>query len=344
MPYSVLLYLLVSTLMLSTGCASTPVANFEELDDIASLTTEFSGDSERALAEAESKHDAALNAEMAFYAPFHMAQAEQTLTNARGLELNGLQQESLKASAHVIMLLNRATENKSKVQQTLKPLLKQKQVLETLNSPIILPDQFERQITKIKELIKNIESSDKPLATDTIMSILEDLQQLELDTLLTTHWLPAKNTLEKARNENAEKFAPKSFMKAANSVDQAKTFIRNNINDREAIKREGLQALRTAQHALYIAHDAELLVDLTNQTAETVVLGIEDLLAKISLALNIENVKHMALTDQANAIAQAAETQRSRLIAPLQARIIQLEKQLELLMSDKSEDVKLMSD
>lgn len=337
MPYSALLYLLLGALALSTGCSSTPLANYEELDSLSMVSAEFSGDSERALVDAENKHEAALNANMTFYAPFHMAQAEQMLTNARGLELNGLQEESLKASAQVIMLLRGATENKNKVEQTLTPLLQQKQVLETLNSPIILPNQFNQQMAKIKELIINIETNEKPLSMGILLDIMADLQQLELDTLLTTHWLPANNTLEKARAENAEKFAPNSFIKAINSVNNAETFIRNNISNREAIKREGFQALRTAQHALYIARDAELLVGLTHQTAETVILGIEDLLAKISRALNMDSVTHMALTDQANAIAQAAETQRSRLMAPLQTRISQLEKQLELLMTEKKE-------
>ena len=80
-----------------------------------------------------------------------------------------------------------------------------------------------------------------------------------------------------------------------------------------------------------MARDAELLDQLSKKQAESVALQIEELLQKIVLALKIQDVRHMSLLDQANAIAQAAETQASRLMAPLQAKIAELEKQRTLI-------------
>lgn len=321
---------LISALILSTGCASQRLANYEQLDNISTETAEeFSGDSERALAEAESRYEAAVAANMDFYAPLHMEQATETLYLARIFEIKGLQSDSLIASSKVITVLRLAEKNKTNVETMLQPLLKQKIVLEELNTPQVLPKEFNDQLEEIQDLIKDIESKEKVITSQVMQPILDDLKELELNTLLTIHWQPAKATLDKAKDENADKNAPQSFAIAEEIVEQSEIKIRNNYSDREFVASQGLKALRSSQHALYLARDAELLVRMDKKRAENAALAMEDLLSRIAVALKVGDVRHMALTDQANAIAQAAETQGSRLIAPLQTRINILESQLE---------------
>jgi hypothetical protein len=328
--FTPLYLLIIAAVTLSTGCANQRLANYEQLDSISTeAAEEFSGDSERALASAESRYEAAVASDMDFYAPLHMEQATETLYQARGFEIKGLQDESLAASSKVITVLRLAEKNKTNVESMLQPLLKQKQVLEELNSPRVLPEEFKEQLEEIKDLIKDIESKEKVITNDIMQPILDDLKELELDTLLTIHWQPAQKTLDKAKDEDADKNAPQSFTKAEEIVEESETKIRNNYSDREFVARQGLKALRTAQHALYLARDAELLVKMDKKRAENAALAMENLLNKIAVALKMGDVRHMALADQVNAIAQAAETQGSRLIAPLQARINMLENQLE---------------
>lgn len=333
-------YLLITALIFLSACSSQPVVNYEQINSITAEDEEvFSADSERLLAAAETKHDAASKAEMNFYAPAHMRQASEKLDLARDFALKGLPDESIAASSKVIQLLRLAEKNKTSVETMLQPLLKQKLILEQLNTPLVLSDQFNHQLDSIQKLIEDIESNEAVITENTMLPILNEMKQLELDTLLTIHWQPAKETLEKAKDENADDNAPRSFAIANQMVEQSETIIRNNFGDRKRVAAEGLKALRAAQHALYIARDAELLYQLDKKRAENAALAMEDLLTKIADALKTGDVRHMALTDQANAIAQAAETQGSRLIAPLQSRIDFLENLLESKPVDESNSI-----
>lgn len=322
--------LLSLLLLILTGCASTQLTPEEQLDNATlEKVVEFSGDSERALAEAEIRYETALKAKMVFYAPLRMEQADDALAAAREAEIKGLQNESIIASAKVISLLELAEKNKKKVTAMLQPLLQQKQVLEQLNSARVLPIDFKARLEDIKSLIKKIENGADSITAVEMDTTLVGLKNLELNTLLEIHWQPAKNTLAKARNENADTNAPKTFASAETLVAQAEQDIRAHYSDRNLVTEKGLEALRASQHALYIARDAEQLLRLNNQYAEDAVLKFESLLAQIGATLKAQDVRHMALQDQATALAQSAETQASRLIAPLQKKITVLEKQLE---------------
>lgn len=336
-----LLYtMLLSVLIVSTGCASKRLAQDENFDQSAlEKASEFSGDSERALVEAEVKYEAAINSDMDFYAPLHMEQARNTLAKAREAELKGLLSDSLIASAKVITLLQLAEDNKKKVEVLLKPLLVQKTALEELNAAKVLPDQYIDRLADIKELVAKIEQDKESITPSEITSALIDLQQLELNTLLEIHWQPAKDALEKAEDEDADTNAPMSFQIAEELVEQAEKDIRAQYENRELVKEKGLAALRSSQHALYVARDAEQLLKLNNKRAEEAVLNFEALLAQIGNTLNAKDFRHMALQDQATALGQHAETQASRLIAPLQNRITELENTIKELGQVESSEV-----
>ena len=86
---TILALIFISSSVLSTGCANKTIANQAQVEQSAlEQAKEFSGDSERALAEAESKYDAALKADMKFYAPLHVEQAKEALKLAQTKELN----------------------------------------------------------------------------------------------------------------------------------------------------------------------------------------------------------------------------------------------------------------
>lgn len=324
---SVLLPLLVSILTLSSGCSNTPIVNPEQLKPILLENEQAISQSEQLLLEAEAKYEEAVNFELNFYSPSNMTKATQSIDLARDYELKGQQDDSYAASHKALSLLDRANKNRTQVEKNLQPLLHQKRVLEALNCPIVLPAKYTKQLGNIKALINNIETSNRLISDVEILSFVNDLKQLELDTLLAIHWKPANNTLKKAKKEHADINAPASYLAAKKLVAQTKIDISNNINNRERVASAGIKALRASQHALYLARDAELLDKLNKTQAENAVLDMEVLLQKIRIALKMDDIRHMSLLDQANAIAQAAETQASRLVAPLQNRILELEKQ-----------------
>lgn len=331
------IFFLLSILVLTSGCSNKPVVNSDQFQPLILKTEEFTSESEKTLFEAETEYEKAINSNFNFYSPSSMTQATELLYLARDFEIRGLQNDSLISSKKALELLHLAEKNKSNVERILKPVLAQKLILEEIKSPQVLPKEFNNQMLDIQELVADIESSDEVITTETMQPILDNLKQLELDTLLTIHWQPAKETLEKAKEENANKNAPQSFGTAKKILEESENIIRNNFNNRELVAAEGLKALRSAQHVLYIARDAEQLVHLDKGRAENAILEMENLLHKISIALKAGDFRHMALTDQVNAIAQSAETQGSRLIAPLQTRISFLEQLLESSTTEEDE-------
>ncbi len=326
---TILALIFISSSVLSTGCANKTIANQAQVEQSAlEQAKEFSGDSERALAEAESKYDAALKADMKFYAPLHVEQAKEALKLAQTKELNADKTASLNASAKVLTLLNSAEINKKKVETLLAPLLAQKEVLEKLKTPRILSKEFKTQMDNMKDVIKEIEAGKEADALSKSDAILADLEALELNTLLAIHWKPAQKTLLKAEKENADDNAPKSFLVAVEAVQNAEHLIRTDYKDRPQVEQYGHTALRAAQHALYTARDAERLVRLNEKQAEAAVLRYQVLIAKIGKPLNSKDVSHMALGDQVNALAQIAETQERRLSATFKKQIAKLEAEL----------------
>lgn len=330
MPRPFLFNVLFFTVLTIIGCANNSLTQDEQLDRITlEKTIELTSTSERAIATAEIRYEAAVKASMYFYAPLNMQQADDTLALAREAEIKGLQSDSIIASAKVISLLDLAETNKEKVNTLLLPLLQQKQVLEELNSPRVLPTEFNDQLTDIKSLIRKIEDGADSIPLSDVELTLVGLKKLELNTLLEIHWQPAKNTLTKAKAENADANAPESYALANKLINGAERDIRTQYSDRALVTEKGLAALRASQNALYIGRDAEQLLKLNHQNAEEAVLNFKSLLDQIGATLRAPDFRHMALQDQATALAQSAETQASRLIAPLQKRITALEKQLE---------------
>jgi hypothetical protein len=330
MPRPFLLNLLFFTVLTITGCANNSLTQDGQLDRITQeKTIELTSNSERAIATAEIRYEAAVKTKMYFYAPLRMQQADDALALAREAEIKGLQSDSIIASSKVISLLDLAETNKKKVNTMLLPLLQQKQVLEKLNSPRVLPAEFNDQLNDIKSLIRRIEDGADSIPLSDVELTLLGLKKLELDTLLEIHWQPARNTLTKAKTENADNNAPESYALANKLINEAERDIRTQYADRVMVAEKGLAALRASQHALYIGRDAEQLLKLNHQNAEEAVLKFESLLIQIGTTINAPDFRHMALQDQATALAQSAETQASRLIAPLQKRITVLEKQLE---------------
>jgi hypothetical protein len=324
-----LLNLVFFAVLIITGCAHSSRTQDEQLDRLnLEKTVELNNISERAIAAAEIRYETAVKANMYFYAPLRMQQADDTLALAREAEIKGLQSDSLIASAKVISLLDLAETNKEKVNTILLPLLQQKRVLEQLNSPRVLPAEFNDQLKDIISLIKEIEDGADSIPPSKVEMTLVGLKNLELNTLLEIHWQPAKNTLTKAKNENADDNAPDSFASAKKLIDDAERDIRTQYSDRALVTKKGLAALRASQHALYTGRDAEQLLKLNHQNAEEAVLRFKSLLDQIGATLKAPDFRHMALQDQATALAQGAETHASRLIAPLQKRIAVLEKQL----------------
>jgi hypothetical protein len=301
------------SLSLLSGCAAQRIANE---DSVTQATTEkvseLGNDSERALSQAEAAYATASSEDLSFYAPLHMEQIQQALKQARSHELAGDAQASIESSARVLSLLDSALKNKARAQSALSPLFAQKAVLDEIKAGSVMSARYQREMKELRSLISMIEAGESDKVIDKSAGVLKSLQQLELDTMLRLHWQPANETLEKADDEDADTHAPATFSDAELQVEKAAQTIRRHYQDRALTESTGKEALRAAQHALYIAREAKNITRLDSAQAEQAALEFEGYLHQLSMTLGAGDMRHMALKDQTLAIVQYAEEQARR--------------------------------
>ncbi|MCD8522724.1 MAG: hypothetical protein LRY66_13075 [Saccharospirillaceae bacterium] len=308
--FSLSLLSAVFSLSLLSGCAAQRIAD----EDSVSLATtekvgELGNDSERALSEAEAALSTAENEDLSFYAPLHMEQIQQALKQARSHDLAGHTQAAIESAARVLSLLDSALKNKARAQNALSPLFAQKAVLDDIKASSVMSAQYQRDMKELRSLIGMIEAGERSKVIDRSTDVLKSLQQLELDTMLHLHWLPASETLEKADDEDAGKYAPSTFSDAELQVENAGQMIRRHYQNRALAAETGEKALRAAQHALYIARESKAITRLDAAQAEQAALKFEGYLHQLGNTLNAGDMRHMALKDQTLAIIQHAEEQ-----------------------------------
>ncbi|WP_286715379.1 hypothetical protein [Thalassolituus sp. UBA2009] len=301
------------SLSLLSGCAAQRIANE---DSVSQATTEkvseLGNDSERALSQAKAAYATASSEDLSFYAPLHMEQIQQALKQARSHELAGDAQASIESSARVLSLLDSALKNKARAQSALSPLFAQKAVLDEIKAGSVMSARYQREMKELRSLISMIEAGESDKVIDKSAGVLKSLQQLELDTMLRLHWQPANETLEKADDEDADTHAPATFSDAELQVEKAAQTIRRHYQDRALTESTGKEALRAAQHALYIAREAKNITRLDSAQAEQAALEFEGYLHQLSMTLGAGDMRHMALKDQTLAIVQYAEEQARR--------------------------------
>jgi hypothetical protein len=323
------LWLFALTLTLLQGCAQQRIANEDELDSKAALKAEsFIGDSRNALDDAEEALTRARAEDLEFFTPLHWQQINDAIKTARKEELAGHEQATITASALVTTLLNNAMGFKDKISSRLSDLLAQRLVLLDIRADKVMSKDFSKQDKRIRELASLLESGkDKDISAD-ISETLNDMRDLERTTMLELHWRPAQKTLDKAADEGVDDFAPDTYKAARRMTDNAKDAITEQYQNRDASARIGLEALRAAQHALYIGREAEKIINMDIDDAEQAALRFEGYLNQIAEALNAGDLRNMAFLDQTLALVQKAREQASTLQAPLQKEINSLTHQL----------------
>ena len=304
----------VLPLVLLTGCAQQRIANEDELGNKAALKAEsFIGDARNALDDAEEAFNRAKAEDLEFFTPLHWQQINDAIKTARKEEVAGHDQATITASALVTTLLNNAMGFKDKISDRLASLLTQRQVLLDIRADKVLAKEFTKQDNRIRELASQLEAGKEKDINPEINDILSDMTELERNTMLELHWRPAQKTLEKAEDEGVDDFAPVTYAAAEKLAKKAFDTISAQYIKRDDCARIGHEALRAAQHALYIGRDAEKIVNLDPDDAEQATLRTEDYLQQIGEAIGVESLRYMSLQDQTLAITQRAREMNNRL-------------------------------
>ncbi len=295
----------LSLTLLLAACSTPRLADQDELFALTSeKVTELGSDSERALDEANEAYRRAQDDNLTFYAPLHMKRLEETLREARQQELSGNSEQAIAAAAQVMSLLENGRRTKAAALDALPELFAQKEVLDNIKSANVLPEDYRDAMGDLSKLITLIESGNASRAAEKAPSLLEDLTELEIDTMLAIHWQPAADTLEKAEDEKADDNAPSSFAESEQMIESARDTIRSSYRERGLCEQVGKEALRSAQHTLYIAREAKKLQKLNADKAEYAALKLESFLHEVAIGSGSGDLRHMSFKDQALAIIQ----------------------------------------
>lgn len=300
----------ICTLTLLTACAS-PAIKDTDLIQQAALSQAQNSDQDPQVV-IQSSRDLQISAQQAdlyFFSPSYMAKAESEMALAEdALKLNKPASDIITHSLTAKTLFERGLAAKVAVESQLKPSLDGTAMLKEINAHVLLKDDFNDIEDDIKDLIVLIEQNKTQEALKDQKDVLEDITELEIDTLKTAFLTPAEKALEKAEDADAEEFAAVTFATAEKSVEKLELLIESKYKERQSITDHSLKTIRLAQHSEHVAKAAKPLLKLNAETAEQHVLSIEALLNRIGQALEHEPVNHLPLNNQSIALAQSVET------------------------------------
>lgn len=131
---------------------------------------------------------------------------------------------------------------------------------------------------KLRDLTSEIEKNDFDSVEKNRLKLQALYRDLELKGLLKTKLGPAKESLEKALDEGAKKYAAQSLDKTKETINEAEAYIIANRNDTLGVETKAKEATREAEHLLKITRAAK---EVDNISPEEAALRLEATSAKL---------------------------------------------------------------
>ena len=267
------------------GCASKQPKNYESiaLDDNADKTDPASL-YERTAALFSRPENIGLD----FYSPTYYQSAVQALEDAEAA-LNDDKNKGIspiRASIAAKKLLEKAQENRAKVDRNLKELVKHRNLLIELEANKWVPKGWAEVSRQIKDLVTQIESGEIKAAVTEEPSVRATMYVLEIETLLASALDAARRTLVNAKE--AETYAPFYYNSADILISDTEVFIRSNYRNRKEIANRAEQARLEAARAYQTALDAKMIANYDEKQLEAYLKEVKAKVNKIVLLFQDE--------------------------------------------------------
>ncbi|MFQ5560895.1 MAG: hypothetical protein ACE5FU_09960, partial [Nitrospinota bacterium] len=296
----------VFSMWLSTGCAGKKIANTGILDQEAkTMATNSTLSPDEAILEAAGMLNKANTENLSFFAPLHLTEARSVLNKAQKLAKSGAKPGLvLEKAFKVKTLINDGLKTKEMVKTTLSKVLDHKQVLDDLDVQGEFPEKYEKSVSKIRELVLEVEAGNFSAAVDGQSKVLVYMSEVEIAIMKKRYLSSAQAMMEKAKDIDADDYAEVTYKGAQKQYETSSHFIERNYRDRKGVKQAGEEALLAAKHAFFVAKEAKRLVKIGEEEAEQRVLYFESLLDRIGQASGNQNIIGLSLYDQAEALAK----------------------------------------
>jgi len=314
------LLLAVITTSLITACANTELAT-QKIDNAAmKQAAQTNITPTQAVENAYLALDKANKNELTFYTPLHFNGVQKSFDKITLLQQqNSVSQDSSKDKLIITeafkaqKLIDEASQVKSNIEHLLFDSLNHKEVLDQLDSKKAFPKKYKNINNDLVDLFKLIEQNRSDKALKNQVDLIEDMTELEIDTLVDTYVKPAIFILDKAEDFDADDYAEKTFNLAELSIEHAENFITENPRNIAGVKEAGEDAILAAKRALNIGQFSKSLVELDEERAEIKALEMEDLLSAIIDGFNANGLEGLTLDEQSQELARLARIQTSKL-------------------------------
>jgi len=149
------------------------------------------------------------------------------------------------------------------------------------------PEQWRDAEVKFADAAKKLESGNGKSAVKTAEDAEKLFEEAELNAIKNHYLNSARDMVESAKKQKANKFAPLTLKKAEESLAQAEKSLEENRYDLDQPRAMAKDALYQAAHAIKITETAKM-VDDDDQSVEELVLAMEAPVQEIGDTLDLK--------------------------------------------------------
>jgi hypothetical protein len=245
--------------------------------------------------------------EMPFYAPHYYQEANKALASAeQDFKKNKKKHRMVQYIAKGESILAKGKRIMVDVKKRLAKEFASKTILDKIGAKQIYPKDYESVIDDLSDLIEKIELDDAGKISKDQKELLTAMLALEVKTIKYNALHAADKIISKADDNDAEKFAPKTFSEAKTVYAQSSQRISKEPRNDAVVVESAAQAMFAAKHLEHVLHEVRGLEARYKKSPEALILEEELRLKKIADALAHDDVRDRSLNRQSETLATAA--------------------------------------
>lgn len=273
-----------------SACKSNDLQTAQIDAEAAEQAASINVSADQMVLETQNQMSQAAIAELNYYTPLHFANVSDKMKNIEALQSESGKDndvEIITESIKIQKLLEESYLLKETILTTLAPSFENKKVLADLGSDKEFPSDFQKIDKSLMDIFREIERGNMDKALSSQVSLLEDMEDLEKETLIKKYIVPAESILNQAEDEDADTYAEVTFDKAEEIVERSEEFIKTNYRNREEVRKAGESALLAAKKALHTGTLAKGMFELDEEASELKAIEMEKLVDSISESLGL---------------------------------------------------------
>jgi len=295
--YSTLSLLLLGGLV---SCASGPqVQSFPDTANPSAELERFNSDM-----------DLAMKNQVSVLSPSNFSEALESQKDAK--ESVAKQKKPADTLQHIAegrAYLGRAEATAKTTRQAIEDVVAARQAAVEANAPKYFADDFADADKDLKDVTSDIEKNDLKGAAEERAELQAKYLELELRAIKEFRLAAAKNDIERAKKEGAEKFAPRSLAIAQKSLLDTDSYINANRHNTAMLESRSDETTAKAKHVLKItrdskagtktsSEDAALKLEAVQVSGANTAANLSQKLSSKSEALAASNEANLALADE----------------------------------------------